>query len=70
MRVKSFILSLIGCVVATMVSAQPFSLIPLPQSVIKSEGEFVFGQKLTAQITPQAKEVFELFAEDFYNNLY
>ncbi|MBR5483266.1 MAG: beta-N-acetylhexosaminidase [Alistipes sp.] len=66
MRVKSFILSLIGCVVATMVSAQPFSLIPLPQSVIKSEGEFVFGQKLTAQITPQAKEVFELFAEDFY----
>ena len=66
MRVKSFILSLIGCVVATMVSAQPFSLIPLPQSVIKSEGEFVFGQKLTAQITPQAKEVFELFAEVFY----
>lgn len=66
MRIKSFILSLIGCVVAIIVSAQPFSLIPLPQSVIKSEGEFVFGQKLTAQITPQAKEVFELFAEDFH----
>ena len=65
MKVKSFIFSLIGCVVATMVSAQSFSLIPLPQSVVKGEGEFVFGQKLVAQVTPQAKGVFELFADDF-----
>lgn len=64
MKVKSFIFSLIGCVVATMVSAQSFSLIPLPQSVVKGEGEFVFGQKLVAQVTPQAKGVFELFADD------
>ena len=66
MKIRGLIISLIGCIATTMVSAQQLSLIPLPQSVIESEGEFVFGQKLTAQVTPQAKEVFELFANVFY----
>ena len=49
-----------------MVSAQQISLIPLPQSVIENEGEFVLGQKLVAQVTPQAQEAFKLFTDDFY----
>lgn len=66
MRIRNLIFSLIGCIVATMVSAQPLSLIPLPQSIEMGKSEFVFGQKVVAQVTPQAKEVFELFADDFY----
>ncbi len=66
MRIRNLIFSLIGCIVATMVSAQPLSLIPLPQSIEMGKGEFVFGQKVVAQVTPQAKEVFELFADGFH----
>ena len=66
MRIRNIFFSLIGCIVATMVSAQQISLIPLPQSVIENEGEFVLGQKLVAQVTPQAEEAFKLFADDFY----
>ena len=65
MRLKRFVLLLASCVVASVVSAQQLSLIPLPQSVVRGEGEFVFGQKLTAQVTPQAAEAFELFSKDF-----
>lgn len=66
MRIKNLIFSFIFCVVATTVSAQQISLIPLPQSVIEGKGEFVFGQKLIAQVTPQAKEAFDLFADDIH----
>lgn len=66
MRIRNLIFLLIGCIVATTVSAQPLSLIPLPQSIEMGKGEFVFGQKVVAQVTPQAKEVFELFADDFH----
>ena len=66
MRIRNLIFLLIGCIVATMVSAQPLSLIPLPQSIEMGKGEFVFGQKVVAQVTPQAKEAFDLFADDFH----
>ena len=66
MRIRNIFFSLIGCIVATMVSAQPISLIPLPQSIEMGKGEFVFEQKLVAQVTPQAEEAFKLFADDFY----
>lgn len=56
---------LLGCVLASVVSARQLPLIPLPQSVVGGEGKFVFGQKLSAQVTPQAEEVFEMFAEEF-----
>ena len=65
MKAKILILSLIGCIATSIISAQSLSLIPLPQSVERGEGEFVFKDKLVAQITPQAKEVFDLFAKDF-----
>ena len=65
MRLKRLVLILASCVAASVVSAQQLSLIPLPQSVVRGEGEFVFGQKLSAQVTPQAEEVFELFAKEF-----
>ena len=65
MKAKILILSLIGCIATSIISAQSLSLIPLPQSVETGEGEFVFKDKLVAQITPQAKEVFDLFAKDF-----
>ena len=41
------------------------SLIPLPKSLKMSEGEFTFGKKINAMVTPQAAEVFELFAKEF-----
>ena len=66
MRIRNLIFSLMCCVVTATVSAQQISLIPLPQSVIENEGEFVLGQKLVAQVTPQAKEAFDLFTEGFY----
>ena len=66
MRIRNLIFSLMCCVVTATVLAQPISLIPLPQSVIEGKGEFVFGQKLIAQVTPQAKEAFDLFADDFH----
>ncbi len=65
MKAKILILSLISCIATSIISAQPLSLIPLPQSAEIGEGEFVFKDKLVAQITPQAKEVFDLFAKDF-----
>ena len=65
MKAKILILSLIGCIATSIISAQSLSLIPLPLSVERSEGEFIFKDKLVAQITPQAKEVFDLFAKDF-----
>ena len=65
MRLKRLVLILASCVAASVVSAQQLSLIPLPQSVVRGEGEFVFGQKLSAQVTPQAEAVFELFAKEF-----
>ena len=65
MRLKRLVLILASCVAASVVSAQQLSLIPLPQSVVRGEGEFVFGQKLSVQVTLQAEEVFELFAKEF-----
>ena len=41
------------------------SLIPLPKSIEKGDGEFVFGDKLNAMVTPEAKALFEDFAKEF-----
>lgn len=55
----------LGAAVNCVYAAQPISLIPLPQKMVVGSEEFVFGKRLSAMVTPQAKDVFEQFANDF-----
>lgn len=65
MRIKHSILLLITTLAAINIWAQELSLIPLPQTIIKGEGEFVFKDKLTAFVTPDAEDLFDDFAKEF-----
>jgi hexosaminidase len=69
MNIKKWIAVSTACILSfASVAAQtttPISLIPLPKSIVQSDGEFVIGDKLNAMVTPIAKVVFEEFAKEF-----
>lgn len=69
MNIKKWIAVSTACILSfASVAAQtstPILLIPLPKSIVQSDGEFVIGDKLNAMVTPIAEVVFEEFAKEF-----
>ena len=69
MNIRRWIAVSAACILSLVsIGAQAsttISLIPLPKSIEKGDGEFVFGDKLNAMVTPEAKALFEDFAKEF-----